>query len=57
MHRFITRQFPESDQARADLAAAFERLGERDQTIESCRSALTLNPDNSDAKALLERLE
>ena len=38
VHRFITQQFSESDQTRADLAAAFERLGERDQAIESCRS-------------------
>jgi tetratricopeptide (TPR) repeat protein len=55
--RFITEEFPGSDGAWLNLAKSYERRSELERSREACAEALRLNPDNSDAGELLERLE
>ena len=54
--RFITEEFPGSDGAWLDLARAYERRGEIESSRAACAEALEVNPDNTDAAALLEQL-
>ena len=54
--RFITQEFPGSDGAWLDLAKVHERRGEIESSRAACAEALEVNPDNTDAAALLEQL-
>lgn len=57
LHRFVVDQFPESDKAWTELAAAYHRVGDVSHSIDACNSALALNPKNERAIELLEKLE
>jgi hypothetical protein len=48
--------YPGSSGAHGMLAEAYDRIGEREQAIESCRTALELDPDNEDAARLLTQI-
>jgi tetratricopeptide (TPR) repeat protein len=54
---FNMQEFPDWPLAYTGLAAFYEERGDRDKALENCRKALELNPDDRDAKAMLERLE
>lgn len=45
-----------SSGAHGALAEAYDRLGEREKAIESCRKALELNPENVHATELMARI-
>ncbi len=55
--RFITEEFPTSDGAWLDLARAYEGRGKLERSREASAKALEINPDNTEAAELLERLE
>jgi hypothetical protein len=48
--------YQDSSGAHGALAEAYDRLGEREKALESCRTALELNPENAYAAELMERI-
>jgi tetratricopeptide (TPR) repeat protein len=55
--QFNVEEFPEWPLAYIRLAEFYEERGDKDKALENGRKALVLDPDNSDATAMLERLE
>src|SRR6185295_16742851 len=47
---------PDSDFAFAHLGAVLARMGRSDESRDSCRKALELNPENEVARQLLDKL-
>jgi Tfp pilus assembly protein PilF len=48
--------YPMSSGAHSLLAEAYDRIGEREKALESCRTALELDPDNADGASLIARI-
>jgi Tfp pilus assembly protein PilF len=48
--------FPSSPDAHSMMAEAYNRNGEREKALESCRNALELDPDNEHAAGLVVQI-
>jgi Tfp pilus assembly protein PilF len=48
--------YPDSAAAHGMLAEAYERLGEREEALSSCRRALELDPENAHATDLMAEI-
>lgn len=57
VYKFDTTLFPKEAHIYSDLADAYAKNGQKDLAIASYEKALTIEPDNQDAKTELEKLK
>jgi tetratricopeptide (TPR) repeat protein len=57
LFNYIVEEYPKSADAYDSLGEAYMKAGQKNLAIESYRKSLELNPDNTNAREMLEKLE